>query len=117
MHDGYIYANRNENANLKKRGDKQGLTCMDLKGKTIWKTEDNPSLNRGNVILVNDSLIVMDGDTGELRLCEATPAKFKEVSKHKVLAGKGKNIWAPMAYSNGILVIRDQNEMKCLKIY
>ena len=113
----YIYANCNENANLKKRVEKQGLTCFDLKGKTVWKTADNPNLNRGNVIMINDYLVIMDGDTGELYLSKASPKGFKQISKHKVLQGAGKNIWGPMAYSGGLLIVRDQNEMKCLKIY
>ena len=117
IHNSHIYGNFNENANLKKRSEKQGLTCIDLKGKTKWKTGETPNFNRGNVILVNDFMIIMDGDTGELYLAKASPAGFKQISKHKVLDGVGKNIWSPMAYSNGLMVVRDQNEMICLKIY
>ncbi|MCM8529738.1 MAG: PQQ-like beta-propeller repeat protein [Lentisphaeraceae bacterium] len=115
--DGYIYANFNENANLKKREKKQGLTCIDLKGNTKWKTGDKPNLSRGNVILINDTLVALDGDSGELIMSKANSSSYKEISRHKVLTGKGKNVWAPIAYSNGLLVVRDQNEMKCLKLY
>ena len=99
IHDRYIYGNFNENSNLKKRVERQGLTCLDLKGNTKWKTGDTPNLNRGNVILINDFMIIMDGDTGELYLAKASPSGFKQISKHKVLVGNRKNIWAPMAYS------------------
>ncbi len=117
LHDGYLYANFNENDNLKKKSTKQGLTCIDLKGNIKWNTGDKPNLNRGNVILINNYLVALDGDTGELILSEANPEKYKEISRHKVLEGKGKKIWAPMAFVEGMLVIRDQNQMKCLKIY
>lgn len=117
IHEKHIYANFNENDNLKKRGDKQGLTCMDLKGNTKWKTGEKPNLNRGSVILINDHLIALDGDTGELILSLANPSGYKEISRKKVLTGKGKNIWSPICYSGGLLIIRDQAQMKCLKIY
>jgi outer membrane protein assembly factor BamB len=117
LHDGHIYANFNENANLKKNAKKQGLTCIDLKGNIKWKSADKPNLDRGNIILINDSLIALDGATGELILCKAEPSGYKEISRHKVLEGKGKKIWAPMAFVDGLLIIRDQNELKCLKLY
>lgn len=117
VHDKHIYANFNENDNLKKRGDKQGLTCIDLKGNTKWKTGDKPNLNRGSVILINENLLALDGETGELILSVASPSGYKEISRKKVLTGKGENIWAPICYTGGLLIVRDQNEMKCLKIY
>lgn len=113
----HIYANFNENDNLKKRADKQGLTCLDLKGNTKWKTGEKPNLNRGSVILINDHLIALDGDTGELILSKANSSSYKEISRKKVLTGKGKNIWSPICYTGGLLIIRDQNQMKCLKVY
>ncbi|MCM8527361.1 MAG: PQQ-like beta-propeller repeat protein [Lentisphaeraceae bacterium] len=113
----HIYANFNENDNLKKRGEKQGLTCIDLKGKTKWKTGEKPNLNRGSVILINDCLLALDGDTGELILSKANSSSYKEISRKKVLTGKGKNIWSPICYTGGLLIVRDQNQMKCLKIY
>ena len=117
FHEGHIFANFNENDNLKKRSDKQGLTCIDLKGNTKWKTGDEPNLNRGSVILINDYLLALDGDTGELILSQANSSSYKEIERKKVLDGQGKNIWSPICYSGGLLIVRDQKQMKCLKIY
>jgi outer membrane protein assembly factor BamB len=117
FYDGYLYANFNENDNLKKKAKKQGLTCIDLKGNIKWNTGEKPNLGRGSVILINDYLFAMDGNSGELILSQANPNGYKEISRHKVLTGKGKKIWSPMAFVDGLLVVRDQGEMKCLKIY
>ena len=117
LKDNYLYANFNENDNLKKRAVKQGLTCIDLKGKILWNTGDKPNLNRGNIIMVNNWILALDGVSGELIVSEANPKAYKEIYRKKLLEGKGGNIWAPIAYSKGTIIIRDQNEMKCLKIY
>ena len=117
LHDNHIYGNFNANENLGKRAEKQGLTCIDLKGNTKWKTGDKPNLNRGSVILINDFLLALDGDTGELILSKASSSKYQEVSRKKVLVGKRKNIWSPICYTAGVLIVRDQNQMKCLKVY
>ncbi|MCM8541985.1 MAG: PQQ-like beta-propeller repeat protein [Lentisphaeraceae bacterium] len=117
VYEKHIYGNFNNKENMGKRAEKQGLTCLDLEGNTKWKTGDKPNLSRGSVILVNDYLIALDGDTGELILSKANPNKYQEISRKKVLIGNRKNIWSPICYSAGLLIVRDQHEMKCLKIY
>jgi hypothetical protein len=57
----------------------------------------------------------MDGKTGDLRLLEATPAGYKELACAPKLLG-GLEIWAPMALSGGKLLIRDQQQLKCLDV-
>ena len=117
LHNNHIYGNFNNKVNLAKRAEKQGLTCLDLDGNVKWKTGENPNLNRGSVILINDYLLALDGDTGELILSKANSEKYQEISRKKVLVGNRKNIWSPICYTGGLLIVRDQNEMKCLKIY
>ena len=115
--DGYIYGNFNENDNLKKRAKKQGLTCFDMKGKMMWNTGEKPNLDRGSVIMINNYLIALDGKTGELILSEANPNSYNELIRQKVFGENGDKIWAPIAYSKGKLIIRDQKEIKCLEVY
>ena len=45
---------------------------------------------------------------------EASPKGYKELAKAKVL--DGKELWAPMALSNGKLVVRSHKEIKCLEV-
>ena len=104
----YIYANSNGNDR------REGLICMDLQGNLKWRTQREPNFERGNLILADGMIYIIDGVAGTLHLVKPDPAGFKEVSKVKIL--EGESIWAPMALSNGLLVIRDQKEMKCLDV-
>lgn len=117
-HGGHLYANINENAKLNKANRKHGgLACIDpSEGKIVWRTGEEPSFSRGNVLLIGDLLVALEGDKGTLHLAEANPKEYKELARAKVLDGKGEMVWAPMAYSAGLLIVRDQNKIKCLDI-
>ena len=57
---------------------------------------------------------MIEGVKGDLYLIEPNPSEFKVLGSAKMLGGK--NIWAPMALSDGMLIIRDLHEMKCLRV-
>ena len=106
---GFIYALCNTN----ERAD--GLVCFASDGQVKWQTGRQPSLDKGSAILTGDGLLYqMDGATGELYIVEPSPEGFKPLDKVKLLGGR--EIWAPMALSDGKLVIRDQREMKCIDL-
>jgi len=88
-----------------------GFVCMDLKGNVKWKTGRKPGFDKGGLILADDMLISSDGDK-MLYLIEPTPTEFKVLSKVKLL--DTKQSWAPIALSDGKLLIRDQKQMKCI---
>jgi outer membrane protein assembly factor BamB len=96
--------------------NRNGLVCMDVDGKVLWKTGPKLVFNDGGLICADGKLFAMDGATGELYLVEASPAGYRELAKAKVLEAKGKMAWAPMALSDGKLIVRDLNEMKCLDV-
>jgi hypothetical protein len=50
-----------------------------------------------------------------LHLIEATPKAFNELASAKVVAEKGQT-WAPIALSDGKLLVRDHTVMKCLNL-
>ena len=109
LHKGYLYAlcNTNSRAN--------GLVCFDLDVKVKWKTGRSPYLCKGNQILTGDGLIYsIDGRTGDLRIIEPSPEGYKELGKTPMLSGR--EIWGPMALSDGKLVLRDHRQMKCLDL-
>lgn len=85
--------------------------CMDLKGNIKWKTGRNPNFDKGGYILVDDMLISSDGEK-MLYLIEPTPTEFKVLAKAELL--DTKQAWAPLALSDGKLLIRDQKQMKCV---
>ncbi|MDA7915808.1 PQQ-like beta-propeller repeat protein, partial [Verrucomicrobia bacterium] len=112
LHDGYLYANWNTNENLKK-GKKHlgGLACISLQGKVVWRTGEDPSFDRGNVIMAGGKLFVLDGELGELVMVDPSAKGYKELARAKVfsdLKPKKNLIWAPMALANGKLIVRSQ---------
>ena len=56
----------------------------------------------------------MDGKQGILNLIEPGPEGFKPLSSAQLL-GKGE-IWAPLALVDGKLLIRDEEQMKCVSV-
>lgn len=118
--DGHLYQNINENSNLKGRDRQGGLACIDVKtGEVRWQTKDQPNLNRGPVMHINDKLIALDADTGELFLIKPNPQKYEQLASFVALEPKSEKkneAWAPMAITDGLLIVRDQGEMKCFDL-
>lgn len=111
FHDGHLYVNSNSN----ERED--GLMCLGLDGGVKWKTKDawfSTSFERGPLMLADGLIINLEGKKGTLHLIEPSTAEYKELASFKILGGK--EIWAPMALSGGKLLVRSQEEMKCLDL-
>jgi len=90
-----------------------GLVCMTMDGQIKWKTGDNPLFNKGGSILADDLMLSVDGNK-MLYLIQPDPAGFKPLSSVEILES-GEN-WAPLALTDGKLLIRDQKNLKCLKV-
>ncbi|MFC1495674.1 PQQ-binding-like beta-propeller repeat protein [Thermodesulfobacteriota bacterium] len=88
-----------------------GFACMDLKGDIKWMTKRKPNFDKGGMILVDDMIISSDGEK-DLYLIEPTPEEFRVLAKAELLGTKQS--WAPLALSDGKLIIRDQKQMKCV---
>jgi len=84
--------------------DRVGVTYADLPRDA--KTGDR-------LLLADGLLYVVDAD-GFLRLVEPSPDVYKELASVQLLGGH--EIWAPLALSDGKLVIRDQKQMLCLDV-
>ena len=120
-YNGYFYAMFRTNSKS------EGLVCMNMDGKIMWKTRRNPNFDRGSMILADGLILATDG-IQTLYLIEPDPTAFKPISKAAVLKegeastegmmalGGSTQNWAPMALAGGKLLIRDQNRMLCLKV-
>jgi outer membrane protein assembly factor BamB len=104
LYQGHIYTNSDDN--------KRGLQCLDANGGVKWETVNKPEFGQGSLIIADGVIFIVNDETGELVMAEASPRGYKELARAKVLAGR--EIWAPMALSDGHLVLRDQSQMKCL---
>jgi outer membrane protein assembly factor BamB len=90
---------------------RNGFMCMDLKGNIKWKTGKDPNFDKGGFILADDIILSSDGEK-MLYLIEPTPDEFRVQAKAELL--DTKQAWAPLALSDGKLLIRDQKQMKCV---
>ena len=90
-----------------------GLVCMTMDGQVKWKTGDDPIFNKGGNVLADDLLLSVDGNT-MLYLIQPDPSGFKPLAS-AVMLEPGEN-WAPIALSDGKLLIRDQKNLKCVQV-
>ncbi len=94
---------------------KRGLfTCLNFDGKEVWTSEGKASYDLGSYLLADGMIFALEGATGVLHLLEASTTGYKELAKAPVL--KGPEVWAPIALSDGKLVIRDLAKMICLDV-
>jgi hypothetical protein len=101
---------------------------MSMDGKIMWKTLRDPDFNKGSMILVDGLILATDGRKS-LYLIEPDPSGFKPLASAELLGEAGTDSegiarrvggatqnWAPMALSDGKLLIRDQQQMKCVVV-
>jgi outer membrane protein assembly factor BamB len=89
------------------------------------ENQTRPDFNKGSIILADGLIMATDG-AKMLYLIEPDPTAFKPISKAELLAEQksdderssrhGTQNWAPIALSNGKLLIRDQSRMICVKV-
>ena len=108
LYKGYLYGHCSTNET------RDGMVCMDLDGKIMWKTHRSPLFDKGGFILADGLILSIDGNKGFLYLIEPNPDGFKKLASAKLL---DTNLcWAPLALSDGKLLIRDQKQMKCVAV-
>jgi len=122
LHDGYFYAQFGTN------NRRDGLCCMNMDGEIMWKTKRDPSFNKGSMILVDGLILATDGEKS-LYLIDPDPSGYEQLASAELLGegggdqggiagrvgGRTQN-WAPLALSDGMLLIRDHAQMKCVKV-
>jgi outer membrane protein assembly factor BamB len=123
LYNGYFYAQYTTNER------RDGMVCMSIDGQIKWKTGRSPTFNKGGSILADGLLLSTDGST-KLYLIEPDPSGFKLLASAEVLGEGGTDAndrlasrvggstqnWAPLALADGKLLIRDQSQLKCVKV-
>ncbi|MBP7730940.1 MAG: PQQ-like beta-propeller repeat protein [Bacteroidales bacterium] len=107
LHNGYFYAQYSTNER------RDGLACMNMDGKVMWKTMRSPLFDKGSMILVDGVILATDGNR-TLYVIEPDPSGFKPLASAAIL-NAGQN-WGPIALSNGKLLIRDQRQLMCVRV-
>jgi len=120
LHDGYLFLLVNENwTDPRNRQAEGGLLCLSLDGKEKWRTGDDPYFGRGCALLVDDTLVIQDGLSGVLRAVRATPDGYQQVGEVDLFDVGDRTdhqMWAPLAFAAGKLLMRSQDKLLCLKL-
>jgi outer membrane protein assembly factor BamB len=117
IHSPIFYRDRIYMTSFKEhRGTHTGLVCLRSDGELVWQTGPELQFDSGAYLIADGMVFIMNGKTGELFLFELSDSGPRLLAKSKVLGAKGGNVWAPMALSDGKLIVRDQHEMKCLEV-
>lgn len=107
LYNGYFYGQFSTNSR------RDGLACMSMDGKVMWITRRAPSFDKGSMILADGLILATDGNK-TLYLIQPDPAGFKPLASAEMLK-MGQN-WSPIALADGKLLIRDQSQLKCVKV-
>jgi outer membrane protein assembly factor BamB len=107
LYNGYFYAQYTTNER------RDGLVCMSIDGQIKWKTGNSPIFDKGGLILADGLILSTDG-RNKLYLIEPDPSAFKPIASAELL--EGNQNWAPLALADGKLLMRDQRQLKCVKI-
>ena len=88
------------------------LQCVELEtGRPRWKAG---RFGHGQILMVEDAILVMAESTGELALVEAAPEKYRELGRFQAL-DRGKT-WNNLALAGPYLLVRNAAEAACLKL-
>jgi outer membrane protein assembly factor BamB len=108
LYEGHLHANSNGNK------ARDGFVCLDLEGKLKWRTGNEPSFDPGSMLLADGLIFAVNGQSGLLAMIEPSPAQFRLPASAPVL--EGGQAWAPLALIDGLLLVRDQRELKCFDV-
>ena len=97
--DGYVYGL-----------DEGILTCVEAAtGTRAWKAG---RYGHGQLLLAGDRLLITT-ETGELALVKATPSGHEEIARVPAIDGR---TWNVPAIDDGILLVRNANEMAAFDV-
>jgi outer membrane protein assembly factor BamB len=104
VYDGYVYC-----ISEKSRGQ---LMCFDLRdGAMVWS--ESRFAPYGTLMLADGKLIILD-EKGELVVADATPERYRELSRAKVLDGR---CWVMPVLAGGRLYAKDNmGHLVCLDV-
>jgi len=101
---------------LNHTGNPNQMMCLTLDGKVAWNSDSVPGFEMGGMILVNGLIINQNGKNGDIHLIKPSPEAYKELGKASFFDSDKSQAWAPPAYSQGKLIIRDMEKMVCVDL-
>ncbi|MBN2163595.1 MAG: PQQ-binding-like beta-propeller repeat protein [Pontiellaceae bacterium] len=110
--DGHLLVANNGN----RKND--GLICVSMDGIVDWRSKDaenGPTFERGGFLLVDGKIVILDAKTGMLHLLRADVSGYKELASAPMVK-ENDMAWAPLALSDGKLLVRDWTTLKCVDL-
>lgn len=83
--------------------------------KPIWTSASDERFGLGPYIIVDDKLFAFKED-GELYVYQVSGQSMTLLRKQRIME-EGIDAWGPLAYADGMLIVRDSKNIKCIKIF
>ena len=80
----------------------------------IWTSAADERFGLGPYMIIDDKLFAFKED-GELYVYQLKTSSMTLLRKQRVME-EGIDAWGPMAYADGMLLVRDSKTIKCLKV-
>lgn len=83
--------------------------------KPVWTSAADERFGLGPYLIVDDKLFAFKED-GELYVYGIDGKSMRLLRKQRIM-DEGIDAWGPMAYADGMLVLRDSKSIKCIKVF
>ena len=100
---------------LNHSGRPNRMKCLNLEGEVLWES-GSTGFEMGGLILVDGMIINQNGKDGEIALIEPSPEGYRELGRASFFSSKKSQAWAPLAFCQGKLVIRDLEKLVCVDL-
>jgi DNA-binding beta-propeller fold protein YncE len=95
-----------------------GFSAIDpANGKIVFAVSPTTAAGHGAVLLAVNKLFMLDGKTGSLSMTELTREGFRLLSSSTMATAETGHETAPLALSDGLLLLRDGAKIKCVDVW
>ena len=101
---------------LNHTGNPNQMMCLSLDGNVLWEKGAAPGFELGGMILVDGLIINQNGKNGDIHLIQPSPNGYMELGKASFFSSRKSQAWAPLAFSQGKLIVRDLEKMVCVDL-
>ena len=82
--------------------------------RSLWNSASDERFGLGPYMIIDDRLFAFK-ENGELFVYQMEQNSMKLLHRQQIIED-GADAWGPMAYADGMLLVRDANSVRCLKI-
>ncbi|MCP4311962.1 MAG: PQQ-like beta-propeller repeat protein [Bacteroidetes bacterium] len=101
---------------LNSTGRPNQMVCMTMEGELCWKEKEAPGFEMGGMIMVDGLIINQNGKNGDIHLIQPSRLGYEELGKASFFSPGKNQAWAPLAFSNGKLIVRNLEKMVCVDL-